>query len=452
MKRRDFMKRSLALGSTLLMPSLGYSAILDSNAINFSNGVYSNNGAQTIIVFMYGGASQLGGNLSNLSEISQYSQSSYADYFRDITPTASGCWQEAGGGVMEELIAAGDMTLYRSCYSQIRENEDNKAHGLCTSQNQRGTFDINGGGVVANIANILHAKGMVNDQMLMPFVTMEGESTFYLEDTVGLPGYLKPVGVDKSFNNPYERDDVRRWEYYTELEQEITNYNHSDAEGGFDPQLTKDMDALAQSKNGGKIKEAFGKRQGISDFIKGLKQSSANDNHIYAANDFSPKIKAAVTLLDKNPDTKIITLGTDELGSWDDHNNSRDYVGRMENLFQSLKSAMNHLKAIGKDGKINIMVFGEFGRNVNLNTATGWDHGNLQNYYVLGGKDYFNHRGIVGETIIENAGTNRLWLKPKTGTYSFEPISIAATLYHIYGITNPNVLTGGNFPPVNIIT
>jgi uncharacterized protein (DUF1501 family) len=88
------------------------------------------------------------------------------------------------------------------------------------------------------------------------------------------------------------------------------------------------------------------------------------------------------------------------------------------------------------------MVFGEFGRNVNLNSANGWDHGNLQNFYVLGGKGYFNHKGVVGETIVENTGQiNRLYLKPKSGTYQFEPMSIAATLYKIYGIENPETLT-----------
>ena len=90
------------------------------------------------------------------------------------------------------------------------------------------------------------------------------------------------------------------------------------------------------------------------------------------------------------------------------------------------------------------MVFGEFGRNVNLNSANGWDHGNLQNLYVLGGKGYFNHKGAVGETIVEDTGSiNRLYLKPKSGTYWFEPLSIASTLYKIYGIENPEELTGG---------
>jgi len=451
MKRRDFIKQSLALGSAVLMPSLSYSATLNTDAINFSSGTYNNNAAQSIIIFLNGGASQLGGNISNLAENNQYSQNNYS-YFRGTTATSNGCWQEAGGLHMEELIAAGDMTLFRTCYSQIRENENNRAHGVCTNQNQRGTYDATGAGIISNIASILDAKGMLNENTLMPFVTMEGESSFYIEGSTRLKSYLKPIGVNEHFDNPYERRNIRRGEYYSEAEQDIDNYSRSDEEGGFNPQLTKDMDALAQSYNRGKVKEAFAKREQLSDFIKGIKLEADNDNNTYPDNNFSPKIKAAITLLNKNPDTRIITLGTGGLGGWDDHNDSRDYVVRMENLMQSLKSAMAHLKAIGKDGKINIMVFGEFGRNVNLNSANGWDHGNLQNYFVLGGKNYFNHRGIVGETRVDNANSNRIWLKPKAGSYWFEPLSIAATLYNIYGIKNPNILTGGNYPPVNIST
>jgi hypothetical protein len=122
----------------------------------------------------------------------------------------------------------------------------------------------------------------------------------------------------------------------------------------------------------------------------------------------------------------------------------------MKNLFQALEAGMRHLDGIGKKSKISIMVFGEFGRNVNLNASFGWDHGNLQNLYILGGTDYFNHAGgtdaIVGETVVDNGGSpksGRIWLKPKEGTYWCEPLSIAATLYAIHGVKNPEALTGG---------
>jgi len=451
MRRRDFIKLSIVTGSAILMPSYSYAATLDVNKIDFSSATYENNAAQTIIIFMYGGASQLSGNITNLEEIDKYSQNSHAKYFRGTTSTANGCWQEAGGAHMEDLIAAGDMTLYRTCYSQERENADNKAHSVCTEQNQRGTYDIDGGGIVANIASILQAKGIVNNKTLMPFVTMEGESTFYTEGNIALPGYLKPVGINENFDNPYDRD-ISRWLYCTR--DESKNNSCSNKDSGYTPKLSKDMDILAQSNNQkGKVKDAFASREKFSKFIENIKSSTTPDlgDSAYPNNNFSEKIEAAIKVLDKNPDTKMITLDTGGLGGWDDHNDGRNYVGRMENLFQSLKSAMAHLKVIQKDTSINIMVFGEFGRNVNLNSANGWDHGNLQNLYVLGGKNYFTHKGIVGETVVDPSGSNRIWLKPKRGTYWFEPLSIAATLYHIYGIENPNILTGGNYPPINIV-
>jgi len=443
MKRRDFIKLSLAAGSAILLPDFTYAATLDVSKINFSQ---NDNNAQTIVIFMYGGASQLAGNITNIEEIKKKSQSSYDDYFRGITPTKSGCWQEAGGTAMETLLDNGDMTIFRCCYSAVREAAGNKAHGECTAQNQKGSFDEDSAGILANLAQILEANKVVNENTLMPFVTMEGESKFYLEGNKSIPGYLKPIGINEGFENPYKRD-VRRWTYYTEAEREIENYNENNS-SGFDPALDGKMNTLAQQNNvPGKIKDAFGKRNKLSTFIDSIASSTTPDlgADTYPDNDFSKKIEAAVKLLVKNPDTKVLTLGTGGLGGWDDHNEARDYVTRMENLFGSLKSAMAHLKAEGKEQNINIMVFGEFGRNVNLNSAKGWDHGNLQNFYVLGGKGYFNHKGVVGETIVDDPQSiNRLWLKPKSGTYWFEPLSIAATLYKIYGIENPEILTNNN--------
>ena len=74
-----------------------------------------------------------------------------------------------------------------------------------------------------------------------------------------------------------------------------------------------------------------------------------------------------------------------------------------------------------------------------------FDRPNLQNFLVLGGKNYFNHKGVVGETKVDNTGAiNRLYMRPKEDSYSFEPLSIAATLYKVFGIVNPEVLTNGN--------
>jgi len=445
MKRRNFIKLSMVTGSAILFPSFTYASELDLSQIEFSSGINNTNQAQTIIIFMYGGASQLAGNLTNISEIKTASQSDYDNYFRGITPTANGCWQEAGGSHMETLLADGDMSLFRCCYSNVREAENNKAHGSCIIQNQKGSFDEDSAGILANLAQVLEANNIVNENSIMPFVTLEGESNFYIDGRIPVNGYLKPVGISEDLENPYSRYE-RDWRYYTPEEQAIPDYN--DNANGFNAPLYEKIDNLAQLHNEkGKIKDAFSKRATLSAFIDSISNASTPDLGLDAYptnNRFSEKLETAVKILSKNPDTKVITVGTGGLGGWDDHNEARDYVSRTESLFATLKSAMAHIKAEGKEQNINIMVFGEFGRNVNLNSALGWDHGNLQNFYVLGGKGYFNHKGVVGETVLENTGQiNRLYLKPKTGTYQFEPLSVAATLYKIYGIENPEIMTNG---------
>ena len=446
MKRRDFIRLSLATCTVLMIPSSAEAAPIDFTQVNFDEALYNSNAAQTIMIFMYGGASSLGGNLTNLEEIKSKSQSSYERYFRGLTLTENGCWQEAGGVHMEEMMAAGDMTLFRSCYSQVREEEDNKAHGVCTAQNQKGSFDENRGGMISNLAHILESKGVLSENSVMPFVTLEGESNFYAQGRESISAYLKPVGLNERFDNPYERD-VRSWYYYTDAERDIPDY--SDNELGSDPALDATMNTLAQQHNTNiKIKDAFAKRGSLSSFIEsiaGVVTPDLGANAYPENSDFAEKIEAAIKVMANNPDTKVVTMGTGGLGGWDDHNEARDYVNRTEELFISLKSAMAHLKVLGKENSISIMVFGEFGRNVNLNAALGWDHGNLQNLYVLGGKGYFTHRGVVGETVVDAEGSiNRLYLKPKAGTEQFEPLSIAATLYKVFGITNPEVLTDGN--------
>jgi len=446
MKRREFMKLSMALGTAVLLPDVTYSKDLNLNEIIFSTGINNTNQAQTILIFMYGGASQLGGNLTNINEIKEASQSDYDSYFRGITPTANSCWQEAGGTHMETLLANGDMTLFRCCYSQVREAENNKAHGSCTTQNQKGSFDDDNAGILANLAQILEDNGVVDENTLMPFVTLEGESKFYAEGRLPLEGYLKPVGISEELDNPYSRYS-RDWRYYTRDERDIPEYN--DGENGFDAALHAKMDMLAQNNNEvGKIKDAFERRSSLDTFIDEISDSvtpELGEDSYPDNNRFADKLETAVKILSKNQDTKVVTIGTGGLGGWDDHNEARDYVSRTESLFRTLRSAMAHIKAEGKEDTINIMVFGEFGRNVNLNSALGWDHGNLQNFYVLGGKGYFDHKGVVGETVLENTGQiNRLYLKPKAGSYQFEPLSIAATIYKIYGIENPETLTNNN--------
>lgn len=446
------MKLSLALGGAVLLPTWTYSKVLNLANIQFSSAIYNANQAQTIVIFQYGGASQLCGNLTNYDSFSPLSQSHYEDYFGTITQTTNHCWAEAGGTEIESLIASGDMTLFRSCYSVVREESKNKAHASCIEQNQKGSFDDDSGGILNNLAQILEANGLVSESSLMPFITLEGESSLYIDGNIPSHTYLKPVALDENLNNPYRRN-ARDSRYYTEEEQDIPNYY--DPENGFDAPLHTTMDALAQNNNIlGKITDAFAKRPLLDTFIQGLASISTPNlgaNAYATENIFAKQVETAVNILANNSDTKVISISTASLGSWDDHNKAEEYVTRSKSLFSTLQSAMTHIKALGKEQRINIMVFGDFGRNTNLNASQGWDHGNLQNFYVLGGHGYFNHKGIVGETVLgETQSNNRLYLYPKNNTYTFEPFSIASTLYKIYGINNPEVLTNNN-PEVSML-
>lgn len=444
MKRRDFLRRTMGLSGTALasagLTSNANAADIDFSTINFDRSLYQQNNAQVIMVFLYGGASELAGNLTNIEEIKQKSQSDYDSYFRGITPTANNFWQEAGGEKMESLLSSGDLNVLRTCFSQLRDEEGNRSHGRCVSQNQRG---INGesdsAGIFSAIANTLYRNGAINEDTQLPFLTMEGESQFFSAPNFNLQPFLKPIALSTDLSNPYHRSSENNWFYYTGDELDVENYKNSRAT------LDIKMDQLAQAQNiAGKIKENFQKRSSLDEFIETIKQKETPSSVTYPDNGFSEKLESAVKIMANNSDTKIISLGSSGLGGWDDHNEARDYPLRMERLFTALESAVSHIKAENKQDSISIIVWGEFGRNVNLNSALGWDHGNLQNIYTLCGENYFNNIGVVGETELTEYGKiNRLYLKPTTNSSWFEPFSVAATLYKVFGITNPDLLTGG---------
>ena len=123
MKRRNFIKLSLATGTALLAPSFSSAADVDISGVRFNANTYNTNNAQTIMIFLYGGPSELSANISNMPEIKEASQSNYDAYFRGITPTANNFWQEAGGTFMEELVFSGDLNVFRTCYSATMKRQ-----------------------------------------------------------------------------------------------------------------------------------------------------------------------------------------------------------------------------------------------------------------------------------------------------------------------------------------
>lgn len=438
--RRTFLKGIGAAGMLPFLPISVYSQDLDYSSIQFDATQYENNNAQTIIVYLYGGPSELAGNMTQIEEIDKRSQNPYPlNDDRYITLTQDSLWSQAGGEAMQRMLDNGDLNLFRTCYRTV---DDLKAHGECTSQAQRGTDSASGAGIIANIAAILNHKGVLSEPTStddigksIPFVTMEGESTFFFEDELSLESFLKPAAFGSDSNNPYTRNG---W-----ITNHILNEDTNQTVGNF-------MDAIAQRFNPeGKVKNAFERRALLEKFTNEINSASLPDGVTYPDNNvFADRMETAMKLLVMNPDTKVVSMGSPGLGGWDDHSNAIDnYSRRMTQLMEAIEAAMSHMKAEDKNN-INIVVFGEFGRNVNYNNSFGWDHGNLQNVYWFGGKDYMNRLGIVGETEVTGSD-GRVFQRPKGfGTadesYHFQVFSIAATLYSLYGITNPEILTDGN--------
>ncbi len=416
MNRRNFLKYSLATGGSLMLPGSPFaatSAVLDQVQLN--TGIYLNNRPRTIMVFLYGGASELAGNFTNYDQFKNLSQSDYDSHFNNLNATTNGFWEPAGGTIMEGLLASGDLNVFRTIYSQVRDAAGNRSHGSCVAQNQRGSFNENTAGIFTTLAQVLKRKGVVDQSDVMPFLSMEGDSDFFAVGETWLDVFLRPLNINEHLDNPYKRSST--------------------------PSYSEAMDTLAQQMNKpGKIKDAFQMRAELEQFIDNIDNNVHDD--LYDNHTFSRKLKTAINVMSQNQDTQVISTGSGGLGGWDDHNDADNYVSRMNQLFTSLQSAVNHLSIVDPNGHIHIVVMGDFGRGVNLNNANGWDHGNLQSVYVLGGKKYFNTPGVVGETVVDYGGSaNRMFLKPASGSVWYEPNAIAATIYRAYGITNPHILT-----------
>ncbi len=425
---------------------------------------------RVINLFLYGGPSELAGNLSNIEDIHGNSQNPYpeplADRGRDDTQaTPNAMWRDAGGARMETLIAAGAMSLYRTLH---RIKEDSKSHGPSVTQNLLGSLESGVPGMGTRVAEILLAHeaaghpvlGKPVEELILPMVSFEGESIAFRIGDTSLPPALKPVALDSNLRNPYQRDN--RWPL---------DGSHSGADAR--------VEALAEARNAAlgrlpKVRDAFLQRRQMAEFLDSLLSVSAVNARIggynaairselgiaeegvnlidYGDNQFGRKLRAAVSLMLENPDTLFVTLGSNGLGGWDDHSEAlADYPPRMNALMQALEAAMVHLRAAARyDGKAHadnviINVFGDFGRNVNLNNALGWDHGNNQNLYTFGGRA-IRPEGLgklVGRTRrIGSSGQNRQFTAPSDDSYQCEPFAVAASVYRWFGLQDTRIFTG----------
>ena len=451
MNKRTFLKSIAALGGSALLPSSinplsmykTASAALDYSAADVVAPLVM---PQVINIFLYGGPSELSGNLTNIQDIEDNSQNSYASGFNnrilvnDTTGdgtigwiTKNGFWRGtprndgvnphldvggAGGRAMQFLLDNGHMSVYRTLFKKL---DGTRSHRESLLQSFKGSLDIEGSaGVGTKIAATLFqhrnkyqgttklADGtpivdIVNDTtMLLPFVSFEGDTRAYQQDPdFQIPLLFRGITLDERFDNPFSRSAAANGVSDTDLDglaaiMRTDEYNQrfSKASNSFDireelNQKIGQIDAQNDDAN-------------LPDIPAGTDADSiglvGGGKLVYPGNNrYSARIRAAVTLALVNPSSVYITVGGG-LGGWDDHNNGTDnYEDRMNDLFEVMKVAMLHIKYFNANtlngfprttnDNIVINMFGDFGRRVNLNGNQGWDHGNNQNLFTFGGAD-----------------------------------------------------------------
>ncbi|MEK6750613.1 MAG: DUF1501 domain-containing protein [Pseudomonadota bacterium] len=428
---------------------------LDNLGVAFDASLTVDKIPRIINIFLYGGPSELAGNLSNIVEINANSQNPYGNIFdpnnASTVVTPNYFWSTAGGTVLEQLVASGDATVYRT---MNRIKDQNRAHGICVQQNLVGNLDVYHPGTATTLAWILqnnnpyrNPDGSVRDlsKVVFPFVTFEGESKAFNRADIDIPPALKPIALNANLMNPYQRTD-----------HTVAGLNNS---GATDTALEQ----LARLTNGGgaykltteSLIQRAEAATNITAMLNNIPVPSSSFN--YGTGNFGTRLSAAVSLILANPDTLYVSLGSSGLGGWDDHSEMLGrYPARMSEMMNAISAAVNHLNTAAAQGvahadKVIVNVFGEFGRNVNLNESLGWDHGNNQNLYTFGGRGLASKGRVLGKIVgetqrIGDKGVNRQFTSPTANSYQFEPFAVASTLFKYFGVTNPELLSGE--PPI----
>ena len=474
MNRREFLHRSSLLGIGATAPTLfgvpGFvSQASAMSVLEDADYQVPNVMPQVINVFLYGGPSELAGNLTNIDRISRNSQNPYPNALSQSLSdggqiTQHGFWASAGGNAMEDMLSAGDLSVYRTIN---RRKNNTRAHRPSVFSSLKGSLAIDAApGMGSTLAALLnHNKELLNgsaslrgkqlDQLVLPFVSFEGTSTAFARDPDGnLPLQLRGLSLDEQFDNPYSR---ARDDHDDELESLIAKVvnnsqriRYSKVADGFElrrsmEQLVGELQTAADNPLPAPPPIAPGILDPDVDPETGYLRYPGN-------NSFSSRIKAAVTLAIENPDSMFITVGGG-LGGWDDHSSAlEDYVPRMNQIMGALRVATKHIRyshsqygGYRTTDNIVIKVHGDFGRNVNLNNSEGWDHGNNQNLYTLCGSAVRPNGAlgkVVGQTeVFGPANQNRQYTQPTEDSYEAEPLAIASTVYQYFGARNPNALT-----------
>ena len=387
------------------------------------------------------------------------------------------------------MIAAGQMSVYRTI-NRLKDNT--RAHRPSINSSQKGSLDIEAsGGMGTKIAALLAnnqdtfaaAYGKTVQELVLPFVSFEGATTALADDaSIQLPSLnLKGISLGTNLDNPYQRSgDFDGSGNKRQIAVDLDNLVEQISPSNRTDRYNKVVDQFNNRKQLAGLIDGFQTQLNVTPVIPAGQDAGPGNEYAtgqatpdgstvrveYPDNGFSDRLKAAVTLALNNPDTLFIAVGTGGLGGWDDHDNAiPKYENRMTNLMKALRAAMLHIKYADMDSgsadkglmtgvtrktdNIIINIHGDFGRNVNLNGSMGWDHGNNQNLYTLGGaavrQELFGQNTlgkVVGTTRrIGSSGQNRQFTDPEDTSYQAEPMSIASTVYAYFGVQNPEVLT-----------
>jgi hypothetical protein len=463
-----------------------------------------------INLFLYGGPSELAGNLSNIADINQNSEIKYTRFFPGIldsqdsadpnsdgSVTPSGFWgsnssgdgtdngRGAGGDDMEFLVSQKHMSVYRT---MMKRKNDSQSHREGILMSQKGSLDIDfAAGLGHKLAAVISEnRGLYEtnttlaggaaitdvENLIMPFVSiLDGDTRVFDKDgSVTIPTLFAGISVDTDLGNPFTRSTPNGNEAELSALEVLAQQTTA--------QANKDYSEITTAF---KLREELADAMGAFDGVDLDALPTLTDTADIAANGGSAaleypntgvgrSLRAAVTLAIENPGTLFSTLGG-ALGGWDDHNNGVDeYPERMRDVFEALRVAMMHIKythnvstpinALNRPtDNIIINVFGEFGRRVNLNTSLGWNHGNNQNFYTLGGarpglrtstgSDALGN--VVGTTVrVGDAGEDRQFTEPAQESYEFEPMSVAANIYKHFGVIAPSVINNTTPDPLTM--
>ena len=166
MNRRKFLKRASALGIGATAPTLfGVPGFINQASANSvledADFVLPNIMPQVINVFLYGGPSELAGNLTNMDLINNNSENPYPDALRQALSdggqvTEHGFWASAGGNAMEDMLAAGDLSVYRTIN---RRKNNTRAHRPSVFSSLKGSLAIDAApGMGSTLAALINAN------------------------------------------------------------------------------------------------------------------------------------------------------------------------------------------------------------------------------------------------------------------------------------------------------